>query len=802
MKKITYLLKLFVLLFSVGASAQGVTIGTGTDSNYYGPISGFWSYGATEMIYLGSEIGITGNITSIGWDVAIAGTTASNPVEIYMKTTSNATFANTGYVSSTAGYTLVYSGSGMNNVTGYQTIALNTPFTFSSLTDNLSVLVLNKTGSYPTTYPTFKFTAGTDRKCAYYYSNTVWASGTSGMTTSVNRYNVKIGMGTCFAPSNVAISNITTTTATASWTAPSTAPADGYEYYLSTSSTAPTAATTGVAATGLSANLATLPASTVHYLWVRSNCGSGAKSDWSSAATFATACNPSGDFTEGFETTATGTVMPTCWNKKIVSSSTASYVYVSGSDFNTGAKALRMGNSDAATATLYSVTPSLSALSAGTHRLKFYAKGDPSITFQVGTMSDPSDASTFTLKQTIALTANHQQFVVNFNTTTTDNYIAFKATYSNSYYFVSIDDVVWEPAPSCLEPSGLTIANITTNSASLSWTGVANATLGYDYYMSTTNTAPTTSTPVTGSTATGVTTASLTLSPSTTYYVCVRSKCSATDTSAWTATAVTFNSACASVAVPSAVEGFEVTTPLPNCWTTELITGTTNWTVFAPTGTGDIATSHSGTKVINKPYTDSNALLFSTPFDYSAMTTGTRVNVWLYRHASAAATDRYRFFVNTSKSLTGATQIFELFLKTTIAPTATATGWYNYTFDIPASVNGQSMVYVIVQGTTANGFSSYTLGMDDFKIESTLGTDSFDFSKLSAYPNPVKNVLNLSYSQDISDIAVFNLLGQQVLAKKVNAAESQIDMSNLTQGTYLVKVTVENQVKTIKVIKE
>jgi hypothetical protein len=46
------------------------------------------------------------------------------------------------------------------------------------------------------------------------------------------------------------------------------------------------------------------------------------------------------------------------------------------------------------------------------------------------------------------------------------------------------------------------------------------------------------------------------------------------------------------------------------------------------------------------------------------------------------------------------------------------------------------------------------------------------------------------------------LVGQEVMTKAVNANQSQIDMSHLSAGTYLVKVTADNQVKTIKVIKE
>ena len=96
---------------------------------------------------------------------------------------------------------------------------------------------------------------------------------------------------------------------------------------------------------------------------------------------------------------------------------------------------------------------------------------------------------------------------------------------------------------------------------------------------------------------------------------------------------------------------------------------------------------------------------------------------------------------------------------------------------------------------TANGFkiSAY---------DASLGSGSFDNANFAYYPNPVKNVLNLSYNQEISNVDVFNLLGQNISSNKINANSAQVDMSNLSKGAYIVKVTSNNQVKTIKVIKE
>lgn len=86
--------------------------------------------------------------------------------------------------------------------------------------------------------------------------------------------------------------------------------------------------------------------------------------------------------------------------------------------------------------------------------------------------------------------------------------------------------------------------------------------------------------------------------------------------------------------------------------------------------------------------------------------------------------------------------------------------------------------------------------------DSLLGVGSFNSNNFKYYPNPVTNVLNLSYTDNISNVSVYNLLGQEVLAKSINATEGQIDMSPLARGTYLVKVASNNEVKTVKVIRE
>jgi hypothetical protein len=46
------------------------------------------------------------------------------------------------------------------------------------------------------------------------------------------------------------------------------------------------------------------------------------------------------------------------------------------------------------------------------------------------------------------------------------------------------------------------------------------------------------------------------------------------------------------------------------------------------------------------------------------------------------------------------------------------------------------------------------------------------------------------------------MLGQEVISRNINATSTQVDMSELSAGTYIVNVTVGDSVKTLKVVKQ
>jgi len=72
----------------------------------------------------------------------------------------------------------------------------------------------------------------------------------------------------------------------------------------------------------------------------------------------------------------------------------------------------------------------------------------------------------------------------------------------------------------------------------------------------------------------------------------------------------------------------------------------------------------------------------------------------------------------------------------------------------------------------------------------------------SYYPNPVKGTLNLKAQNNIQNVAIYNMLGQEVLRNTPNTLESNVDMASLQTGAYFVKVTINDATQTIRIIKQ
>jgi len=93
----------------------------------------------------------------------------------------------------------------------------------------------------------------------------------------------------CFPPSAVTVTNVTTSGATVTWTSNPLSPSATYQYVLSQTNTAPAngVVTSAVDLADTTVTLTGLTSMTTYYMWVRSDCGAGDRSVWTSVATIA-----------------------------------------------------------------------------------------------------------------------------------------------------------------------------------------------------------------------------------------------------------------------------------------------------------------------------------------------------------------------------------------------------------------------------------------------------------------------------------------------------------------------------------
>lgn len=98
-------------------------------------------------------------------------------------------------------------------------------------------------------------------------------------------------------------------------------------------------------------------------------------------------------------------------------------------------------------------------------------------------------------------------------------------------------------------------------------------------------------------------------------------------------------------------------------------------------------------------------------------------------------------------------------------------------------------------GTTVGPIWSFTTG--------TLSVESTEIETFKIFPNPVKDYLNIDTSLTIESIALTNLLGKQVLMLNGSSiSNNRIDLSNFSNGLYILQINAIEKSQTFKIIKE
>ena len=606
-------------------------------------------------------------------------------------------------------------------------------------------------------------------------------NGAADIDFSIDNFQVRL-TPTCPDQTGLVVGGITATDANTSWDDLTGSGAVGYEYAITTSATPPAS---GTATTALFYIASGLTPQTVYYLHVRSSCAGATFGNWATI-TFITACAP---ITTLPHLEPFNTFLPNqCWSNRtggdLTTGPTPTNVFASGwvadglaNNGNTGAirnEIWTTGANDWVISPQFTIPTAGYELKFDAAAVQFAGTGIPTTPWESDDIIEVLVSSTGTTNWTVLHTYNDTNqpgitatpLALNLDAYSGQTVrFAFRAvegaTNGTADIDFSIDNFQVRLTPTCPDQTGLVVGSITTSGANTSWDDLSGSgAVGYEYAITTSATPPASGTSTNSSfyIATG-------LPQSTMHYLHVRVVCAGSTYGNWatmsftTLTPPPANDNCANAIV---------LTPGATFTTNPLVA--TNVGATGSTETAPGCASYSGGDVwYSVAIPPSGNLTIETATNAGTIITDTGLAVYsgLCGSLVLVLCDDDAGTANFSLiSLTGRTPGELLYVR--------------------AWVYGNSV------------FDTFQVSAYDASLSST----SFDKTAFTAFPNPVKDVLNLSYKSEISNVKVLNLLGQEVLNAKPNSNDVKLNLSAFSKGTYFVNIMAEDTVHTIKVIKE
>ena len=180
-------------------------------------------------------------------------------------------------------------------------------------------------------------------------------------------------------------------------------------------------------------------------------------------------------------------------------------------------------------------------------------------------------------------------------------------------------------------------------------------------------------------------------------------------------------------------------------------------------------------------------------------TTNNELRFWVKSMSSCYGLEKFRVGVYVG---TGTPTTSTDFVQISGVPALTAPNliWEERIFSLNTYSN--QAIRIGIRCVTAD---AYMFMVDDFKVTSSnLKTDEFFSNKFSTYPNPAKETVTISNSDNIllTDVNITDINGRTVKTFKVNnLSEVQFNVTELTAGVYFMNITTDSGKAVKKFIK-
>lgn len=96
---------------------------------------------------------------------------------------------------------------------------------------------------------------------------------------------------------------------------------------------------------------------------------------------------------------------------------------------------------------------------------------------------------------------------------------------------------------------------------------------------------------------------------------------------------------------------------------------------------------------------------------------------------------------------------------------------------------------------TADDLATATL-IGTYAVTFPLSVDEAQLNAFNYHPNPVRDVLNINSRKMITQVDIYNMLGQNLTVQPVNALNAVVNTANLATGTYVFRAYFQDGTST------
>ncbi|MEO8516712.1 MAG: T9SS type A sorting domain-containing protein [Flavobacterium sp.] len=348
-------------------------------------------------------------------------------------------------------------------------------------------------------------------------------------------------------------------------------------------------------------------------------------------------------------------------------------------------------------------------------------------------------------------------------------------------------------AVTCARPTNLGFDTPTVNSANATFNVTAGGTVNIEY-------GPYGFTQGTGTTVTGITSPYTIagLTPSTDYQYYLRKDCGGGNLSAWEGPLGLYSF-------------FQPTTPTYNTgfeqedfpfigWLATPDNTANAWFInFGGVGSPLVQQGQFSAIAITPAAAPATETLFSRGMNLTAGST-TTITYYVRNYQATGSTNNASYQLTVGSDQTAASQTTVVATETGLSNAAFVLKTFNF---IPPSTG--TYYFRFLHNSPANGTGTHALIVDNFTVTQVLSAKDFLFSKISVFPNPATNVVNISNADnlDITKVEMVDINGRVIKAVTPKTMSNiEINISDLTSGVYFMNIKTNEGMTTKKIIKE